>query len=246
LLSEPDLLAISGRPAHMLVGGELGYPINNGMSGSSVGFKPYGTQLDIVPIILGNGRMHIEVRASVSQPDGAYSIDNIPALKTRVVETAVELRSGQTLAIAGLIEQRTEATNQGLPWISEVPYLGALFRSVHHLTNEVELLVLITPQIVDGMEPGQVPACLPGTETTNPTDWELFFKGHLEVPNCCPDNCATCQSCPASGSGPGVNPAAGPLTRQNPQNRAASDQMAMNPQASEPGFIGPIGYDVLK
>lgn len=247
LLSEPDLVAISGRPAYMLVGGELGYTVTNALSGTMVGFKEYGTRLDIVPIVLGNGRMHIDVRARVSQPDGANTVPGgIPSLKTREVETGVELRAGQTLAIAGLIEQRSEASNHGLPWISDIPYLGVPFRSVHHLTNEVELLVLITPEIVDGMEPGQVPACLPGMQTTNPSDWELFFKGHLEVPNCCPDGTTTCQNCAASGTNGGFNPSEGPITRHNPQNRSAANEMTVNPQTAEPSFIGPIGYDVLK
>jgi len=247
LLSEPDLVAISGRPAYMLVGGEIGYSVTSALNGTVSGFKEYGTRLDIVPIVLGNGRMHIDVRARVSQPDGANTVPGgIPSLKTREVETGVELRAGQTLAIAGLIEQRSEASNHGLPWISDIPYLGVPFRSVHHLTNEVELLVLVTPEIVDGMEPGQVPACLPGMQTTNPSDWELFFKGHLEVPNSCQDDPAVCRNCAASGTSGGFNPGEGPTSQQNPQNRFTTNQMVMNPHPVEPGFIGPIGYDVLK
>jgi pilus assembly protein CpaC len=159
------------------------------------------------------------------------------------VETGVELRAGQTLAIGGLLEQRMEATNQGYPWISEVPYLGTLFRSVSHQTNEVELIVLVTPEIVDGMQPCQVPACLPGSQTTDPSDWELFFKGHLEVPNCCPEPGCQCCATPAAA---GFNPAAGPTIPQNPQNPAAANQMVSNPLPPEPAYIGPIGYDVLK
>ncbi len=138
ILSEPDVVAISGRPAYVKEGGEIGYQVTNALSGTMVGFKEYGTRLDIVPILLGNGRMHIDVRVDVSQPDAANSINGIPALKNRGVETGVELRSGQTLAIAGLIEARTEATVHGFPWISEVPYLGTLFRSESYQVNEVE------------------------------------------------------------------------------------------------------------
>ena len=233
----------------MLVGGELGYTVTNALSGTMVGFKEYGTRLDFVPILLGNGRMHIDVRARVSEPDAANSAGGIPSLTTRETETGVELRAGQTLAIAGLIEHRVEAVNHGLPWISDVPYLGVLFRSVSHTTNDVELLVLVTPQIVDGMNPGQVPACLPGMDTTEPSDWELFFKGHLEVPVCCPEGQAACQGCPAVGGSAGSTPGEGPITRQNPQypqNPSTANQTAMNPPSAEPGFIGPVGYDVLK
>ena len=246
--SEPNIVAISGRPAYMLVGGEIGYQVSSTVAGNTVGWKQYGTRLDFVPIVLGNGRMRLEIRTSVSEPDASNGIDGIPALTTREVETGVELRAGQTLAIAGLIEQRTEATNQGLPWISELPYLGVPFRMVSHQINEIELLVLVTPEIVDGMDPGQVPACMPGMQTTNPSDWELFFKGHLEVPNCCPDGVVACPICPVSGGG-GSTPGERPINQQNPQNpqnRPAVNETAMNQQAAEPGFIGPIGYDELK
>jgi pilus assembly protein CpaC len=243
LMSEPNVVAQSGRPAYVLVGGEYGYQTTSALTGTTVGFKEYGTRLDIVPIVLGNGRMHIDVRARVSQIDPTNSVPGgPPSLTTRESETGVELRSGQTLAIAGLIEQRSEATNNGLPWISEVPYIGVPFRSVHHQTHEIETLVLLTPEIVDGMEPGQVPACMPGTLTTDPTDWELFFKGHLEVPNCCPAD-GNCQTNPSGMAAP--NPAIEAVP-QNSQNRFPQNHVAANSQPQEPGFIGPIGYDVLQ
>jgi pilus assembly protein CpaC len=191
--------------------------------------------------------MHIDVRARVSQIDAANSVPGgPPSLRTRESETGVELRAGQTLAIAGLIEQRSEASNHGLPWISDVPYIGAPFRSVHSLTNEVETLVLLTPELVDGMEPGQVPTCLPGMSTAEPSDWELFFKGHLEVPNCCPTDgsCPNCNNGMGYPSGPTADP--GLTGRQNQQNPSMPNQVAANSALPEPGFIGPIGYDVLK
>lgn len=254
ITSEPDVLAISGRPAYIKEGGEIGYQVTSALAGNTVGWKDYGTRLDIVPILLGNGRMNIQVRIDVSEPDAANSIDGIPAIKNRGVETAVELRSGQTLAIGGLIEARTEATVQGYPWLSEIPYVNVLFSSKTYQTNEVELLVLLTPDIVDGMEPGQVPACLPGSTTTEPTDWELFFKGQIEVPNCCPTDGA-CQTCHPNGTGIPAPPAieaipagapAGRVGSQNPQNPTAPNQVAANQPPPEPAFIGPIGYDVLK
>jgi pilus assembly protein CpaC len=202
-----------------------------------------------VPIILGNGRMHIDVRARVSQIDASTTVPGgPPSLKTRESETGVELRSGQTLAIAGLIEQRSEAQSHGIPWLSEIDYIGALFSSKHCLTNEVETLVLLTPEIVDGMDPGQVPECLPGMNTTEPSDWELFFKGHIEVPNCCPTG-GNCQNCVPNGgvapSAPAIE-AVTPKNAQNPQNRPLPNQVASNQPVPEPSFIGPIGYDVLK
>jgi pilus assembly protein CpaC len=246
LLSEPNIVAISGRPAYVKVGGTLYSQITSATGVASSQPIEYGTRLDIVPIILGNGRMHVDVRATVTQLDGANSTPTSPATKGREAETGVELRSGQTLAIAGLIEQRSEASNNGLPWISDVPYIGAPFRSVHCLTNEVETLVLLTPEIVDGLEPGQVPTCLPGMNTTEPSDWELFFKGHIEVPNCCPTDGNGCPTCNANGMGASSEPAVEHATQQNPQNRLLPNQVAANSPPPEPGFIGPIGYDILK
>ncbi|MGA2255572.1 MAG: pilus assembly protein N-terminal domain-containing protein [Thermoguttaceae bacterium] len=243
--AEPDLVTTSGRPAYMISGGSIGYQVSSTVAGNTVGWMTYGTRLDFLPIVLGNGRMRIDVRANVSESDPTNSIDGIPAFKSREVETGVELRAGQTLAIAGLLQQQVEASNTGLPWISEIPYLGVPFRSVSHSTNEVELIVLVTPEIVDGMEPGQVPTCLPGTQTANPSDWELFFKGHLEVPNCCPDP-AVCRNPVITCTSGGANPGESPISRQDLQNRSTANQMVMNPQPAEPDFIGPVGYDILK
>ena len=228
------------------MGGEIGYQVTNAVTGTIVGFKEYGTRLDFIPVVLGNGRIHLDVRPRVSQVDPANSVNNIPALKTRETETGVELRAGQTLAIAGLLEQIDDASNSGYPFSSEIPYLGVFFRNVSHQTNEVELLVMVTPELVDGMDACQLPKCLPGMETTSPSDWELFFKGHIEVPNCCPNDAAACPNCPSSDVNGGFIPGEGPTSPQNPQNRTAANQMAVSHQPAEPGFIGPIGYDVLK
>ncbi len=146
----------------------------------------YGTQIDFVPIVLGNGRIHLDVRPTISEIDPSLTVQGIPGLMERDAETGVELQAGQTLAIAGLVQSRTESSNHGLPWISEVPYLGLPFRKVHEQTNEIELLILVTPELVEPMDANEVPPCGPGMQTTSPSDWELFMKGHLEVPKCCP------------------------------------------------------------
>ena len=92
-----------------------------------------------------------------------------------------------------------EGENTGLPWISEVPYLGALFRSEHEKRNEVELLILVTPELVEAMDANEAPPCGPGMQTTSPSDWELFMKGHLEVPKCCPSDANCNGQCQKSG-----------------------------------------------
>jgi pilus assembly protein CpaC len=188
VLAEPNIVAVSGRPSQFHVGGKF-YIIPQGLAAGQPMEVNYGTTVDFVAIVLGNGRIRLEVRPIVSEVDWANAVSGIPGLKTRKADTGVELQAGQTLAIAGLVQSRVEAVNRGLPWVSEVPYLGALFRRVHESVNEVELLILVTPELVDAMDAHEVPTCGPGMRTTNPDDCELFLKGHLEVPNCCPPGC---------------------------------------------------------
>ena len=205
VLAEPNLTAISGRPAYFTSGGEFGYTTSN-ITGTTVGWKEYGTRLDFVPIVLGGGRIRLEVRPRVSQRDDANGVQGIPAITLSEVETGVELRAGQTLAIAGLVQQQVDATSSGIPWLSEIPYLGALFGTKQHKLNEIELLVLVTPEFVDAMDASQVPPCGPGMNTADPSDCELFFKGHLEVPRCCPAGNGT----DAAGCAMAVGQATGP------------------------------------
>jgi len=199
ILAEPTLVTVSGRPAFFQVGGEFPILVPQSLGTVSIEYKKFGTQVDFVPIVLGNGRIRLEVRPRVSEIDNTRSVTinstTVPGLRTREVDTGVEMTAGQTLAIAGLVQTRVEAENKGLPWVSEVPYLGMLFRRVQHQDNEIELLVLVTPELVEAMDPSEVPPCGPGSTTTNPSDWDLFTKGHLEVPNCCPDyGCGTCDA----------------------------------------------------
>jgi pilus assembly protein CpaC len=92
------------------------------------------------------------------------------------------MKAGQTLAIAGLVYDRTEATNRGLPWLADLPYAGVPFRRVSEKKNEVELLIFVTPEFCDALDPCEVPPCGPGELTTDPTDCELYFRGYMEVP----------------------------------------------------------------
>ena len=193
ILAEPTLTTVSGRAAYFEVGGEIGYVRSVDNNGKvSIGWKDYGTRLDFMPIVLGDGRIRLEVRPRVSEVDHANSFGTIPAIKKREVETGVEMRSGQTLAIAGLLQTRIESERRGIPWVSEVPYLGAMFRRVEHKVNEVELLILVTPELVEPIDPQDVPPLGPGMQTGDPTDWQLYMRGHIEVPICC-------QSCGGAG-----------------------------------------------
>jgi pilus assembly protein CpaC len=185
------------------VGGEFPILVPQSLGTSSVDFKKYGTQVDFVPIVLGNGRIRLEVRPRVSEIDESRNVtvgsSSVPGLRVREVETGVEMSSGQTLAIAGLVQTRVEAENLGLPFISEFPYIGAAFRRVKEQRNEVELLILVTPEFTEARDAQEMPPLSPGLCTTSPNDCELYLKGHLEVPNCCPAN-GGCANCPTSGS----------------------------------------------
>jgi pilus assembly protein CpaC len=190
ILADPKLVTVSGRPARFLQGGEFPVLVPQSLGTVSVQYRPYGTELDFVPIVMGNGVIRLELRPRVSEPDPALSVTingtTVPALTIREVDTGVEMRAGQTLAIAGLVQTRTNVVKTGTPWLMDVPYLGVLFSRKRSQENEVETLIMVTPQLVAAMDCGEVPPCGPGTRTTVPNDWELYMKQYVEVPKCCP------------------------------------------------------------
>ncbi len=189
ILAEPNLVAVSGRPAQFNVGGEFPVLIPQSLGTSSIEFKPYGTQVDFLPIVLGNGNIRLEVRPRISEIDPARSVElsgfDIPALTVRQVDTAVEMKAGQTFAIAGLVQERTESLNRGLPYLSDLPVIGVPFRRMRDEVNEIELLILVTPEFVDPMDPCEVPCGGPGYATTSPNNRDLYCNGYVEVPAHC-------------------------------------------------------------
>ena len=186
VLAEPNLVTVSGRPASYLVGGQMPYPQPTGFGNISIAFRDFGTQIDFVPIVLGNGSVRLEVRPRVSEIDPTLSISvagtTVPGFRMREVDTGVELKFGQTLAIAGLLQQRTVMTKRGIPYLMDVPYLGAAFSRKANKINEVELLIMVRPELVEGMDPDQVPPCGPGMTSMSPDDCDLYWKGYMEVP----------------------------------------------------------------
>lgn len=214
ILAEPNIVAVSGRPAQFLEGGEIPIIVPQSLGTSSIEFKPFGTQVDFLPIVLGNGNIRLEVRPRVSAIDDSIGINlqnqTVPGFRVRQADTAVEMRAGQTFALAGLIQRQTEAVHRGLPFVSDIPVIGVPFRKVEEQVNEIELLILVTPEFVDALDPHQVPPCGPGMSTMSPDNCALYFGGHLEVPNaygpCGPGDCnygGGCDSCnggmPAGG-----------------------------------------------
>jgi pilus assembly protein CpaC len=152
ILAEPNLTAMSGETANFLAGGEFPIPVPQGNGTISIEFKPYGISLAFTPTLISENRINLHVRPEVSELTqvGAIILDNItvPALTTRKAETTVELGSGESFAIAGLLDNKQAQTVNKFPILGDMPVLGALFRSDHFQNGQTELIVVITPYIV--------------------------------------------------------------------------------------------------
>lgn len=193
LLAEPTVVATHGRPARFTVGGRVPNIIPGNDGQLQVSYEDYGTSIDFLPFVVGPGRIRLEVRPEVSEPDPSRSVTinntNVSAFTARYVETAVEMQAGQTFALAGLLQTRVDSIVKRTPFLGHLPYIGALFRNVQDQHNEIELLIMVTPELVDAMDPYEVPRGGPGTNSDVPDGHEFYFNGHIEVPNLKGDDC---------------------------------------------------------
>jgi pilus assembly protein CpaC len=204
ILAEPNLVTVNGRQANFINGGEFPIPVPQSLGTVTIQWREFGVKLSFVPYVLGAGRLRLDVQPEVSDQDPSTAVTlngtTVPGLSTRKVETQVEMNFGQTLVIAGLINNRIRTNTQKVPFFGELPWIGAAFRRVKEDTAETELLVMVTPELVAPLDAEQVPSEYPGSSTTQPTDKELFNFGFVEVPKCapeCPDgNCAPNYSYP--------------------------------------------------
>mgnify|MGYP000412659214 CR=1 FL=1 len=157
-LAEPNLTALSGETASFLAGGEFPVITSNGLSGSSVTFKPYGVSLSYTPVVLANGRISIRVKPEVSEIASSVVVNgnSVPSLNTRSAETTVELGSGQSFMIAGLISNNSTNTIDKAPGLGDIPVLGSLFRSSNFRRGETELVIVVTPYLVKPIEESEV------------------------------------------------------------------------------------------
>ena len=230
ILAEPTLVAISGRAASFKSGGEFPILVPQSLGTVSIEYKTFGTQVDFVPLVLGNGRIRLEVRPRISEIDNTQGVTvneiTVPGLRVREVDTAVEMQAGQTLALAGLVQSRVEAQHAGIPGLSDLPWIGSAFRRVSHKTNEIELLIMVTPELVEAMDCHEVPPGGPGLNSEQPRDCDLYWRGHLEVPVGGIHGHRGDPSC-----GPNCDPAYGP---QGP----VGGQEESVPQSSEPIPLG--------
>ena len=184
-LAEPNLVALSGDTASFLAGGEIPIPISSSLGQVTVEWKRFGVGLAFTPTVLSDGLINLKIEPEVSQLDPTQVIQFgnivIPSLIVRRANTTLELRDGQSFAMAGLLQNSASTAQQQLPWLGEVPVLGALFRSAEYQKKETDLVIIVTPHLVRPMRPGEI-ARVP-TDTTLPAnDADLFLAGQPELP----------------------------------------------------------------
>ena len=188
-LAEPNLMALSGESARFLAGGEFPVPVASTTAAGAlptvtIQFKTFGVELGFVPTVLSRGAINLRVEPSVSELDFSNAITisgtTIPALSSRNARTTVELRDGQSFAIAGLLQTRNREDVSQLPWIGSVPVLGTLFRSSSYQQQETDLVIIVTPRLVAPAAPGQQLAS-PLDSRLPPNDVDFFLNGQMEV-----------------------------------------------------------------
>jgi pilus assembly protein CpaC len=188
LLANPTLVALSGEEASFLAGGEFPIPVPQSGGGGgnttiTVEYKEFGVRLTFRPIVLGDGGIRLYTSQEVSELTdiGSVTIESfsVPALITRRAEATLELKSGQSFAMAGLLQHTDTAVSSRIPGLGDLPVLGPLFRSVRYRDAETELVMLVTASLVEPLSEADVPP-LPGVTHQTPDDWELYLEGRLE------------------------------------------------------------------
>jgi pilus assembly protein CpaC len=184
-LAEPNLVALSGDTASFLAGGEFPFPVSAENDKISVEFKKFGIGLAFTPTVLNDGQINMKIEPEVSELDSTNSIRiskdvEIPTLIVRRASTTVELRDGQSFAIAGLLQSNHIKSQRQLPWLGDVPVLGALLRSSAWQKKETDLVIIVTPRLVKPKVPGQK-LVTPLDSHLPSNDKEFFLDGRQEV-----------------------------------------------------------------
>jgi pilus assembly protein CpaC len=149
VLAQPQLSARSGREAMMNVGGRIPLQVSSGFGERRVQFERYGVQVHITPWVDPNGMINSKIKAEVSEPDGSMSVDGLPAFREKVVETVFNVTSGQTMVLSGLLQKGKSKSVTKVPFLGDIPLLGALFRSTRETENDSEVAIFVTPRVVD-------------------------------------------------------------------------------------------------
>mgnify|MGYP000452748549 CR=1 FL=1 len=183
-LAEPTLIAISGEKASFLAGGEFPIPVQQGSGGNgsnaiTIEYKPFGVSLSFTPTVLGDGVISLIIEPEVSSIDPSASVTInglvVPGLQTRRASTTVELRDGESFAIAGLIRRDFQTTVRQIPVLGSIPILGSLFRSSSYNRGETELMIIVTPRLVQPIRPDQVR--LPTDRIADPKPIDVLIDG---------------------------------------------------------------------
>jgi pilus assembly protein CpaC len=180
-LAEPNLTALSGQEAKFLAGGEYPVPVSQDEDTVTVEYKPFGVELNFTPVVVDQDIINLTIDAAVSSIDTANGINisgfQIDAFKRRETSTTVEMRDGESFAIAGLLQDDFTDLNTQLPWIGDIPILGALFRSSEYQRAQTELVIIVTPHLVTPVAGAAL--ALPTDRVRIPTERELFLFGDV-------------------------------------------------------------------
>ncbi len=180
-LAEPNLTALSGQEAKFLAGGEYPIPVAQDGGSITIEYKPFGVELNFTPRVIDNDVINLELSAAVSSldPTNGFTANgfNVDAFKRRETSTTVEMRDGESFAIAGLLQDDFMDLNGQVPWVGDIPILGSLFRSAEYSRKQTELVIIVTPHLVTPTR-GEVLA-LPTDRVQPPTERDLFLFGRV-------------------------------------------------------------------
>jgi pilus assembly protein CpaC len=240
-LAEPNLTALSGETASFLAGGEFPIPMSSGLNGTSVEFKQYGVSLAFTPTVLSDGRISMRVRPEVSELSDAGAIQlngfSVPGLTTRRAETTVELGSGQSFMIGGLLRNSNGNNTDKAPLLGSLPILGALFRSNSFKRNETELVIVVTPYLVRPVNASQIALPTDGFRSANGMERVFLGTGEYSRPGAGRPGPTTAGP---QVKGPGIGGAAMAPARQlpatPPQRQAATKATRPQTASATPGF----------
>jgi len=182
-LAEPTLVAMTGETASFLAGGEYPIPVPADLGQIAIEYRQFGVGLAFTPTVLDNGIINLKVAPEVSQIDTANAVRiggvEVPALRVRRANTTVELRNSQSFAIAGLLQNESADTKAQVPWLGDLPILGSLFRSTRYNRSETELVIIVTPRLVQPV-PDASDLRTPLDTVMRPAEADLFLNGNLE------------------------------------------------------------------
>jgi pilus assembly protein CpaC len=178
-LAEPNLTTLSGVNASFLAGGQIPIRTRDGDGNITIEYRDFGVRLQFTPVVLDDDRIQIHLTPEVSGI-GGFTTAGDPVFNTRNLDATVELRDGQSFSVAGLLQNETNLKQDQLPWLGDVPILGSLFKSSSFQKHDTELVVIVTPRLVQPSTPGQVVAS-PLDQTMPANDVEFFALGQMEV-----------------------------------------------------------------